>query len=119
MDQDYRVRKNSLRAKPSSLGKRITSVDEFDQLVIIGIRTPFVLHLILLSVLCCSWIVSISVSPMFGQPISEAEEKRTYVNKEREKGAVNAPVPPHFKDLSKAHKPLGCLCEEIKVKQRW
>ena len=47
--------------------------------------------------------------------MSEVEGKLEYVNKEREKGAVNIPVSPDFKDLSKEHKPLGCLCEEIKV----
>lgn len=50
------------------------------------------------------------------QPVSEVEEKLGYVNKERDKGAVSVSVPPDFKDLSKEHEPLGCLCEEIKVK---
>ena len=48
--------------------------------------------------------------------MTEVGEKVAYVNKERDKGAVSVPVPPDFKDLSKEHKPLGCLCEEIKVK---
>ena len=65
---------------------------------------------------CAGYNLSESVSKCLGQPVSEVGEKVAYVNKERDKGTVNVPVPTDFKDLSKEHKPLGCLCGEIKVK---
>ena len=49
------------------------------------------------------------------QKSSSGDDEISYVNTEYEKGVVSAPVPDGFRDLSLDHKPLGCLCSEIKV----
>ena len=50
------------------------------------------------------------------QKSSTDEDEILYVNDEHEKGVVDIPVPDGFRDLSLDHKPLGCLCSEIKVR---
>ena len=40
-----------------------------------------------------------------------------YENREAVRGTVDVSVPEDFVDLSTVHRPMGCLCCEVKVQE--